>query len=676
MALLKNRVGVPSGTVGAGAVALGAGLPPGSRVNPGGWKTFAEAGVTPGQSVRYLILDSNGNWEYGLGIYAEGTSTTFDPVTASDTILSNGNLTATHNAGVVNTGVKGMPSVNTGKYYFEITRNGVGSVDGLGLLVAVSGTYNNVLSGVACTTVFVASGNISSNGTGSGKNIGPIGLNSVVGLAVDFDARKAWLRRDGGNWNGLAIGVENPVTGVGGVVVAAALHFLPVVAFGSGVGSVYTANFGASGYANAPPAGFLNWPAVETGLGFDPATATSVTLSDGNLTVTGTGTISPDQGAKLAPTEGKTTGKYYFEQTIMALTLSPNRGAGIGTTASTYTTMGNNATTGVNMYPNTGSVYSNGAPAPPGISIGARAAGDVVGYAVDLDNRRIWMRPNTTGIWNGNAANNPETNVGGVIIPAGTMVPFCTFGGTSGTAGSAFKANFGASRFNGVVPVGFAAGWISPAMIPLSFDDPRFSANEVITGLGSFGLLANKTNFHPDAGDGGSPVASFATNNVAPQLLFECRCNSREGVRVQDNGLCVISGCWLESTGIDALLDHADTIQFFGPNNTDTRIYNTTIRAHSTAATAGLFWADNCAGRLELNNVLFWGGPYGCRVHADSGTTRIHFTNVFFVTGSFTNAATFITPTGGTIVVDKWDNVRECTIVGGAIVPGTLIPSP
>jgi hypothetical protein len=265
MALLKDRVGAASSTVGAGTVALGAGLPPGTRVNPGNWKTFAEAGVAHGDTVRYLILDSNGAWEYGLGVYTETTGTVFDL-----------------------------------------------------------------------------------------------------------------------------------------------------------------------------------------------ATAVSVTISADGLTVTGTGTTSANQGARVADSGGKATGKYYFEQTIMALTTSPNRGAGIGTTGSTYTGMGTNATVGVNMYPNSGGIWANGSAI---LGIAGRSVGDIIGYAVDLDNRRIWIRPNPGAIWNNNVANNPATNVGGIVVPAGTMVPFVTFGGTSGVAGSSFKANFGASAFGGVVPAGFTAGW-------------------------------------------------------------------------------------------------------------------------------------------------------------------------------------------------------------------------
>jgi hypothetical protein len=66
---LKDRVGVGVATVGTGTLALGAPLPAETTPNLSGWKDFAAAGVTDGQIVRYLILDANGAWEYGLGTY-------------------------------------------------------------------------------------------------------------------------------------------------------------------------------------------------------------------------------------------------------------------------------------------------------------------------------------------------------------------------------------------------------------------------------------------------------------------------------------------------------------------------------------------------------------------------------------------------------------------------------
>jgi hypothetical protein len=187
----------------------------------------------------------------------------FDPATVTNTTLSNGNLTATHAAATTNDGARVVaPAATTGKSYFEITRVSGISGDGIGL-VTVAGTYGNVLGGTNCTISFTTSGNISSNNGASGKNIAALPVGTVIGLAVDLTARKAWFRKNAGLWNGLAAGSENPATGLGGVVMAPTVGFLPVVGFGAGAGGEsYTANFGATAFANAAPSGFGNWPGI------------------------------------------------------------------------------------------------------------------------------------------------------------------------------------------------------------------------------------------------------------------------------------------------------------------------------------------------------------------------------------------------------------------------------
>jgi hypothetical protein len=187
---------------------------------------------------------------------------TFDPATVSagDVTLSNGNLTVTHATATANVGVRGISA--SGKYYFEVTHVSGAAGDAVGL-VTTTGTYGNVLAGTNCTVAFTTSGNISSNNGASGKNIGTLTpASTVIGVAVDLTARKAWFRKGAGNWNGLAIGSENPATGLGGVTVAPTVSFMPVVAFGASAGGdSYTVNFGATAFANAAPAGFSNWPA-------------------------------------------------------------------------------------------------------------------------------------------------------------------------------------------------------------------------------------------------------------------------------------------------------------------------------------------------------------------------------------------------------------------------------
>jgi hypothetical protein len=190
---------------------------------------------------------------------------------------------------------------------------------------------------------------------------------------------------------------------------------------------------------------------------WDLATAIAVTLSGNNLVVTAAGGTATNQGAHVVAGSGKTAGKFYFEYLYNSFGGGANVGAGIGTPASTYTGMGNNGTSGVIVF-NSGNLFAGGV--NTGIAFGSVVGiGGLFGVAMDLDNRKCWMRLGAAGNWNNNAGNSPVTNVGGATIPAGTMVPFCTFGSTAGANGTNWTANFGATAFTGAVPSGFTAGW-------------------------------------------------------------------------------------------------------------------------------------------------------------------------------------------------------------------------
>ncbi|WP_256808135.1 hypothetical protein [Bradyrhizobium sp. Bra64] len=84
--------------------------------------------------------------------------------------------------------------------------------------------------------------------------------------------------------------------------------------------------------------------------------------------------------------------------------------------------------------------------------------GETLGFAIDLDNQKFWVRK-IGGDWLNLSFANPATNSNGISIPSGTYVPFSTFGGSFGTAGQIQTANFGGSAFLGAVPSGFTAGW-------------------------------------------------------------------------------------------------------------------------------------------------------------------------------------------------------------------------
>lgn len=189
---------------------------------------------------------------------------------------------------------------------------------------------------------------------------------------------------------------------------------------------------------------------------WDSATVAAVTLSGSNLVATNTGTTSANQGAHAPALDGKSAGKFYIEATLTTIQANgANYGVGIGTTASSFTNMGNTATEGVMIY-KSGNVWHDNLNL---MNKGARSSGDIIGIALDLDNLGSWFRIAPSDIWNNSVSSNPATNTLPIAINAGTYIPFCTFGGTSGIAGNVITLNPGTAAFSGAVPSGFTSGW-------------------------------------------------------------------------------------------------------------------------------------------------------------------------------------------------------------------------
>jgi len=267
--------------------------------------------------------------------------------------------------------------------------------------------------------------------------------------------------------------IVGELTGAGTKTVrAVAMDSTAATVYGNGAVNSTTVNGGGIHISNWGTLTYGTMNTTTVPATWDTATTTAVTLSGGNLIATNTGTTSTDQGARVASTFGKTTGKYYFEATFTNVAGGINMGIGVGTTSSTYTGMGgtsnNGGVTGALIVKSTlvmaaGSYWVYWTSGNQTMD-----TGELVCVAVDLDAHQFWFRTDAAGYWNSNSSANPATNSGGITLPGGTMVPFVTFGGADGTAGNVMTANFGASAFVGAVPSGFTAGWGTPVSAPVT----------------------------------------------------------------------------------------------------------------------------------------------------------------------------------------------------------------
>jgi len=185
------------------------------------------------------------------------------------TTMSNGNLTATHNAATTADGVRSTALKTSGKYYFEVTRGVNGANPGgatcfMGIILS-TGLVGDPATGTNVSACYPnQAGGVYSNNTFTNKTVGAaVAPGDLVGIAIDLDNRKAWFCKNNLNWLNAVIGSENPATNTGGVVIAAG-SWTPAVGFlGSGavVGDSFTANFGASAFSGTVPSGFTSgWP--------------------------------------------------------------------------------------------------------------------------------------------------------------------------------------------------------------------------------------------------------------------------------------------------------------------------------------------------------------------------------------------------------------------------------
>jgi hypothetical protein len=384
-------------------------------------------------------------------------NTTWSPLDLINTALSGSNLVATATASS-SAGVRVVDGYSTGKYYWEITTTTFTANDsGVGIATATS--IFSSLGGNATRGVMLYHGfPVWVNGTQyvPTTSVGTVTSGSLVGIAVDFGAKLIWFRLGAaGSWNATSGTTNDPATGVGGVSFSALTGpFYPAATMWNTSDRV-TANFGDTAFSGTVPSGFTSGlphtPIANFFTTWNPADGNgSLQVSANNLVATG---IFTGGWVRAYDRHVVITGKLYWEVTAITW-------AGSGT----YFGLGMKPPSPGTNAANAAGVFNSGAiwldASSSGLTLGTRAAGDIIGIAVDFAAQLIWFRVAPSGNWNGSGTANPATGVGGlsfgtVFGPVYSAYP-CVF---LNTASDAVITNFGDSAFSGTPPSGFNAGF-------------------------------------------------------------------------------------------------------------------------------------------------------------------------------------------------------------------------
>ena len=176
---------------------------------------------------------------------------TWNPADASGALIySDGNRSIAGNGSTRFWARSTLPS--RGRAFFSVVAGNVGS-QGIG--IAAAGDLGSFMGQNGLSVALWPAGFVVQNAVQTELAALAFASGDVIDVAHDRGADLIWFRVDGGPWNGDA--AADPATGIGGI--ACPLPAGPVYAAIDAAGTEHaTANFGASVYAHAPPAGFQN----------------------------------------------------------------------------------------------------------------------------------------------------------------------------------------------------------------------------------------------------------------------------------------------------------------------------------------------------------------------------------------------------------------------------------
>jgi hypothetical protein len=187
----------------------------------------------------------------GVGGEVRGNYCTWNPLANLGLTLSNGNLTNAYTT-TLWTGTSATLAMDSGKWYFEYTVNATGSYTQIGVITVgkplPTGGFQ-LQNGTTFAWGYQTLGLVFHAGSDTSSGITSATTNDVISVAVDIDAGKIWIGKNGTFFNS-----GNPAAGTNAAYTNLSGAMIPVV-FSYGTESGDT-NFGQRPFAYTAPSGF------------------------------------------------------------------------------------------------------------------------------------------------------------------------------------------------------------------------------------------------------------------------------------------------------------------------------------------------------------------------------------------------------------------------------------
>ena len=414
----------------------------GANISGATSSTYVTVSADGGTSVGCLVTATNASGSASqasntLAIAAGGTTSVWSAsdAAANAMTLSNGGLTVVATSGAWGS-VRGTTNHASGKFYVEFKATAAtGTAAALMFGLASSGFNGSSYLGnsnysFGCMPTFAT--NYISTGFTANYNPGlvyPV-TNDVVGMAVDLFAGSVWL-----SVNNVWTNSSNPATGslpIISFVQATVGALSPAISLQGASDGTWTLQPTAASQKYLPPPGFQAWdggpvtPPASSVWSASDAAANAMTLSNGGLTVAGSGT---GNWGTVRGSIGQSSGKVYIEFSVTGAISADSRmfglaNAGFSSAVGNYLGSSNNS---VGNQPVSGTYYVTTGftvtPAGAGFAGITLAVNDVLSIAVDFTGQNIWFAHNN--VW---FTGNPST----------ATLPFATF--VAATVGALFPS--------------------------------------------------------------------------------------------------------------------------------------------------------------------------------------------------------------------------------------------